>query len=1025
MLINIIQNTIGGLISAGFSIVREGLKMFLPLRYSQQLGEELVVNGDFANGTTGWVGNPETTLSVSDNKLNIQSTNASGQYGSAFSNVNFKSGKQYIVKLTVVSCNVPSQIRVGGKTSTTNVSTNIWASGDIGIGTHSKVYIPTQDYAYLAIGGRNDVTTLVIDNVSVKEVGQFSLDETTNNNDAKLLTGNCLDFDGTNDYLDIDGFTMSGTNATFAFWINPDVIANNIYVFDSNAPRTIIGFRGASSPFNLSYFDGGWKEFGAISLNTWQRVVITASGTTAKCYVNGVQLGVDKTITAIDLSSITSAAIGSGNTGGGSFFNGQLSDFQIWDAAWSATDIANDYAKPNEVVSSVPAVNLVGYWAMTEGNGGLAYDSSSLLSAEKVSNGDFSEFGSEVIVNGDFATDSNWVKGAGWSISGGVASCNGSQSGLSYLNQSGAIVSGKTYKATFEIVSISAGEIRIFVGGVQSNVPRTTTGIYTEYITAGSTDFWLRGSSSFIGSIDNVSVKEVTDWTLAGNVSIGNSKSNFTSGTDSYVFQTILTATKSYQISADYNVTSISSGYFGTNGSTANSNNVSLAGLSGVGTISATIIAGQTTLIFRSSNFNGSVTNISAKEVTPADNGAITNGATWLTAQSTIPQLGMMDWSKGSNLLTYSEDFSQWSKLNGGTGSLPILTSNNSISPNGTQNADKIVFNKGNATSNSDYSLIRLDYGGSDINGTSSVYLKSDVNINIEISSDDISYKTISVTTNWNRFEVSDATSDRLSMGLRGTEPSNSSATIYAWAAQLEVGTSAGSYRKTNGTAVTNAILPPYPVNPTTDVLGNLLRQRLNSLNLTGTGVAEVADSASINPSAITIQCWVFSNTENDKGLVAKWASGKLDYMLLKRTDNFQFYITANGLLSGTIPTTGWVNMAATYDGSTRKTFINGELSTSDSFSTAIPNSPNNLEIGRYFENNSKIYSERIDDVKLYDRALTTDEILQNYKAGLSTHLSLAELNANAFQLRVIANGGVFESYACLKDQLTTLNDIL
>ena len=31
-------------------------------------------------------------------------------------------------------------------------------------------------------------------------------------------------------------------------------------------------------------------------------------------------------------------------------------------------------------------------------------------------------------------------------------------------------------------------------------------------------------------------------------------------------------------------------------------------------------------------------------------------------------------------------------------------------------------------------------------------------------------------------------------------------------------------------------------------------------------------------------------------------------------------------------------------------------------------------------------YSERIDDVKLYDRALTADEILQNYKAGLSAH---------------------------------------
>ena len=74
-----------------------------------------------------------------------------------------------------------------------------------------------------------------------------------------------------------------------------------------------------------------------------------------------------------------------------------------------------------------------------------------------------------------------------------------------------------------------------------------------------------------------------------------------------------------------------------------------------------------------------------------------------------------------TNLILYSEDFSQWTKLNGGTGSLPIVTSNNTISPNGTQNADKIVLNKGNATSNSDYSLIRLDYGGSDVDRKSVV----------------------------------------------------------------------------------------------------------------------------------------------------------------------------------------------------------------------------------------------------------------------------------------------------------------
>ena len=181
--------------------------------------------------------------------------------------------------------------------------------------------------------------------------------------------------------------------------------------------------------------------------------------------------------------------------------------------------------------------------------------------------------------------------------------------------------------------------------------------------------------------------------------------------------------------------------------------------------------------------------------------------------------------------------------------------------------------------------------------------------------------------------------------------------------------------------------LIPNPTIPTQDIFGNAVRDRLNSLNLDGSGYAEVADDASINPTTeITVQCWIQSNTEDDKGLVAKWASGAADYMLYKKTNTFRFLIGSQSGTSGTIPTTGWVNIAGTYDGTNIKTYINGNLSTTTSHTGSIPNNTNVLEVGRYEQSSSKCYSERISDVLLYDTALSATEIENNYNAGLSAH---------------------------------------
>jgi len=117
--------------------------------------------------------------------------------------------------------------------------------------------------------------------------------------------------------------------------------------------------------------------------------------------------------------------------------------------------------------------------------------------------------GSQLVTNGDFATDSDWNKGTGWTISGGKATHTGATGNLSQ----DVGIGGKTIFLTFDILSIADGVCNVYdINNATTYASFSTTGTKTLYFQSVSNSIGFRSNSTNV-SIDNVSVKEVTGQT--------------------------------------------------------------------------------------------------------------------------------------------------------------------------------------------------------------------------------------------------------------------------------------------------------------------------------------------------------------------------------------------------------------------------------------------------------------------------------------------------------------------------------
>ena len=363
-----------------------------------------------------------------------------------------------------------------------------------------------------------------------------------------LYSGRALEFDGVADYVDCGNIapivSYSGTGGddfTYSFWFNSDKISSYPTIFSargSDGRMTVIYFQS-----NYLYFDitesGADNAFirstDTVSTGRWYHAVITFDSSayvndtghdSMKMYLDGVDVTPASSGAPPGVSATTNKTyIGYPAAGGGSYYEGELSNFQVWNKIWSLSDVQYAYTHPEKLVTdrqgggvlglaSFNISNLKAWYPCTEGNPRspqtTVYDGSPKeLGSDKISSPDFTSASGLTFTQGSTGTLTLDTS------AGTVTATDDVQDG--YLTWSGAgLVENKLYRLQVVIDSYVGGRFRTTSGwgnGTNfypsvSSSPQT----HTQYFLGNSTSAFAMQCDDGAPCewvISNVSVKEV------------------------------------------------------------------------------------------------------------------------------------------------------------------------------------------------------------------------------------------------------------------------------------------------------------------------------------------------------------------------------------------------------------------------------------------------------------------------------------------------------------------------------------
>ena len=161
--------------------------------------------------------------------------------------------------------------------------------------------------------------------------------------------GNTLNFDGANDYVTVSSGVYFNGNLTIEAWVNVNNnfgsysriidyanggLNDNVYLsINSGIPNFVVA--------NGTTQSSGLSAGNTLTINKWNHIAVTLSGTTASIYINGVLENSASNFLVPTTITRTNCSIGKSNWSGGNYdlLNGSMDELRIWNVARTQSEI--------------------------------------------------------------------------------------------------------------------------------------------------------------------------------------------------------------------------------------------------------------------------------------------------------------------------------------------------------------------------------------------------------------------------------------------------------------------------------------------------------------------------------------------------------------------------------------------------------------------------------------------------------------------------------------------------------------